>query len=188
MASHPGDLGPSVRRRRLALGMTLETLADQSGVSTTMLSEVERGIKNPTVRLAYQIALALRCSLTDLLDDSPRPPVALVRAAERRTLVDPETAVQRHGLSTELLKRGLEVVWYVIPVGASAGEMAPNRPGILEHVTVMRGTLTLRLGQERHSLSKGDSVTYGPQVTTEYENRGTEPCEFLLLSDSSRAS
>ena len=102
MASHPGDLGPSIRRRRLALGLTLEALAGQSGVSTAMLSEIERGMKNPTVRLAYQIALALRCSLTDLVDNPPRHLVALGRAAERRTLVDPETAILRHGLRTEL--------------------------------------------------------------------------------------
>jgi len=187
MATRPGDIGASIRRRRLALGMTLEALAEASGVSTTMLSEVERAVKNPTVRLAYQIARALRCSLTDLLEEDPGHPVTIVRAAERRTLIDPATAVERHGLSTELLKRGLEVVWYVIPVGQSAGEMAPNRPGILEHLTVVRGTLALRLDQERHSLAKGDSVTYGPQVATEYENGGVEPCEFLLLSDSSRA-
>ena len=187
MATRPGDIGTSIRRRRLALEMTLEGLADASGVSTTMLSEVERAVKNPTVRLAYQIARALHCSLTDLLEEDPGHPVAIVLAAERRTLIDPETAVERHGLSTELLKRGLEVVWYVIPVGASAGEMAPNRPGILEHLTVLQGTLTLRLGQERHSLSRGDSVTYGPQVATEYENEGAEPCEFFLLSDSSRS-
>ena len=46
-------------------------------------------MKNPTVKLAYQVARALGCSLTDLLEDDGAPPPRVVRAAERRSLVDP---------------------------------------------------------------------------------------------------
>ena len=66
--SDPADLGSNVRRRRLARGLTLDQLACASGVSPTMLSEVERSVKNPTVKLAYQVARALGCSLSDVLD------------------------------------------------------------------------------------------------------------------------
>lgn len=186
-AADPSEIGSGIRRRRLALGLTLDGLAEASGVSAAMLSEVERGVKNPTVKLAYQIARALGCSLGDLIKEDAAQPVELVRASERRTLVDPESGVERHGLSRGLLERGLEIVQYVLPPGASAGEMAPNRPGIVEHLTVVRGVLELVLGGESHELGPGDSVTYGPQATTEYRTRGPEPCEFLLVSDSSRA-
>ena len=138
--SHPADIGANVRSRRLALGRTLEQLAEASGVSATMLSEVERSVKNPTVKLAYQIARALDCSLTDLLADESSPPPVLVRAGARRSLVDPESGVERHALSPDMLRRGLELVWYSLPPKASAGEMAANRAGILEHVTVCQGT------------------------------------------------
>lgn len=187
-AAEPGpELGVTIRRRRLALGMTLEALAAEGGVSVAMLSEVERGVKNPTVKLAWQIARALGCSLTELLDEPEDMPVRIVRAAERRRLVDPETGVERAGLSTELMRRGLEVAWYRIPGGQSTGGMPANRAGVLEHVAVVRGRLTLRLGQERHELGAGDNVTYGPQIEVEYRNEGRAPCEFLLLSDAGRA-
>lgn len=185
--SHPAEIGANVRRRRLALGRTLEQLAEASGVSATMLSEVERSVKNPTVKLAYQIARALDCSLTDLLEDEGAPAPVVVRAADRRSLVDPESGVERHALSPDMLRRGIELVWYSLPPRTSAGEMAANRAGILEHVTVSQGTLALVLGGEELLLAKGDGATYGPQTTVEYRNAGRSTCEFFLVSDSSRA-
>lgn len=186
-ASAAPDLGANVRRRRQALGLSLEALAEASGVSAGMLSEVERGVKNPTVKLAYQVARALGCSLTELLDEPTVPPTVVIRAQDRRTLVDPETHVARHALSPEMLRRGLELVLYVLPPRSSAGEMAANRPGILEHVTVVRGTLTLLLGGVRHALGAGDGATYGPQVTVEYRNDGGRACEFMLVADATRS-
>lgn len=177
------DLGSAVRRRRRERGLTLEGLAEASGVSTAMLSEVERGVKNPTVRLAYQIARALGCTLTDLLEDEVRPTANLIRARERRRLLDPESGVERHGLTHELMRPGVELVWYAIPPGASAGEMEPNRPGIVEILTVLEGELTLRLGGEVHRLGPRDTVAYGAQVLMEYRNEGEQDCEILLVCD-----
>lgn len=180
------DLAGAVRRRRLALGLSLEALAEASGVSAAMLSEVERGLKNPTVKLAYQIARALGCSLSTLLDEGGPPPPIVVRAADRVALVDPESGVARHSLSPEMLRRGLELVSYSLPPRSSAGEMAPNRPGLLEHVTVTAGRLTLVLGGRSLVLDTGDGATYAPQVTVEYRNEARRPCTFVLLSDATR--
>ncbi len=175
-----------IRYRRKSLGMTLDQLAEGSGVSRTMLSEVERSLKNPTVKLAYQIALALGCSLTDLIDERSQK-TTVVRSDERRALLDPESGIERYGLSSELARRELEMAWYVIPPGQTTGEMAPNRPGLIEHVTVLRGRLDLRVGGQLYELGPRDTVTYGPQSATEYQNSGDELLEFILLCDSSRA-
>ncbi|TPV96100.1 MAG: helix-turn-helix domain-containing protein [Myxococcales bacterium FL481] len=183
-----GSLGANIRRRRQTLGLSLDALAQQSEVSSTMLSEVERSVKNPTVRLAYQIARALGCSLTDLLEDRSPTPVQITRADQRRTLVDPTSQVVRHGLTSQLASRQLEVVWYSIPSGQTTGEMGANRPGVLEHLIAVRGCVSVLLGGKAYDLEPGDSITYGPQVTTEYSNRHGDACEIVLLSDSSRAN
>lgn len=178
------DIGGSIRRRRQARGLTLESLAGAAGVSVTMLSEVERSVKNPTVRLAWQIARALGCSLTELIEEPGPAGPRIVRAAQRSRLIDPETGVERIGVTTDLQRRGLEVASYRIPPDSSSGEMSPNRPGVLEHIVVLSGRLTLRLGDELEVLDEGDHVTYGPQTEVEYRNDAGVPCEFLLLSDS----
>lgn len=187
MTDPAGEIGPNIRRRRQALGLSLDALARASGVSATMLSEVERSVKNPTVKLAYQVARALGCTLTDLLDEEPILPVRVIRSGERRRLVDPDSKVVRYGLASQLLGDHLEVAWYTIPPGQSSGELDANRPGVVELVTVLRGKLTFMLGGEQHTLGAGDTITYGPQTTTEYRNDGIEPCEILLLGDTSKA-
>ena len=147
--TNPSDIGISVRRRRIALGLTLEQLAAQSGVSPAMLSEVERSVKNPTVKLAYAIARAMGCSLTDLLSDDGPPEPEIVRKTQRRSLHDGDTGVARHALSPQMLKRGLELVWYELPAGTSAGEMAANRRGIVEQLTVIAGRTAARRSDAR---------------------------------------
>lgn len=180
------NIGRNIRQRRLELGLSLESLADTSGVSSTMLSEVERGRKNPTVKLAYQIALALGCSLNDLLEASASLRVSIVRAEQRSSLVDPSNGVVRRGLRSELVDRDLELAWYELPSEASTGELRPNMEGVLEQLVVLRGRVEVVLGGTPHRLSIGDSITYAPQTTMEYRNPTAEPCEILILIDNSR--
>ncbi|PRQ03899.1 helix-turn-helix domain-containing protein [Enhygromyxa salina] len=186
MVDPSSNIGPNIRRRRQALGLSLDALAQASGVSSTMLSEVERARKNPTVKLAYQIALSLGCSLTDLLDDSEQQSVSLVRASDRRTLLDPDTNVVRHGLRPDLLD--LEIAWYELPPHRSSGQMGPNRAGVVELITVLEGRAQIVLGGEVHTLELGDSISYGPQSTTEYINPSDAPTRLLLVVDRSRVS
>jgi transcriptional regulator with XRE-family HTH domain len=187
MTDPAGEIGPNIRRRRQTLGLSLDALARASGVSATMLSEVERSVKNPTVKLAYQVARALGCTLTDLLNEAPIQAVRIVRSEDRRRLVDPDSNVVRYGLASELLGNDLEVAWYSIPPGESSGELDANRPGVVELVTVLGGRLTFVLAGEERVLEAGDTITYGPQTSTEYRNNGDEPCEILLLSDASKS-
>ena len=100
-------------------------------------------------------------------------------------MIDPETGVARHGVSTALVHGALEVATYVLPRGGSSGAMPGNRPGVVEHVAVARGELALRIGDEEIDLGPGDHLTYGPQAVVEYRNRGKGELEFVLLSDSS---
>ncbi len=186
MTQQGPDIGGQIRARRQRQGLTLDGLAQRSGVSAAMLSEVERSVKNPTVKLAWQIARALGCSLTELLDE-PGAPTTLVRARDRRTLIDPETGIARHGVSTSLTHGALEVATYILPQGVSSGAMPANRPGVLEHVVVARGELALRIGDDEVALAAGDHITYGPQAAVEYRNTGGGELEFVLLSDSSGA-
>ena len=188
MSDPASAIGRNIRTRRQSLGLSLDALASASGVSSTMLSEVERARKNPTVKLAYQIARALGCTLTDLLESRPPTPVAVTRAAERRTLVEPNTGVERHALASSLLDQHLELVWYSLPPHQSTDELGANVPGLVELCTVLSGAAEVVLGGKAHLLEPGDTISYGPQTTTEYRNPGDEPAEILLIIDSSKVS
>src|SRR3954463_7316579 len=72
-----------VRELRKKRGWTLEQLAAASGVSRSMLSEIERGNANPTLAVAFRIAQAFSMSLGDLVDtpeSAPKSRIDVIRA------------------------------------------------------------------------------------------------------------
>jgi len=178
------DLGTTIRSRRNRLGLTLEALAGRSGVSRAMLSEIERGTKNPTIRVVVRVAGALGCGVSELLGEQT-PATAdrttVVRREERRTLVDPRTGVERQSLSPSLLCLGAEVVWYVIPPGRSAGPFPPHPPGVEEHITVVAGEMHCHLADREINLREGDAFSFPADVEHEFRNAGAGPCHFFLV-------
>lgn len=178
----------NIRRRRQALGLSLDALANESSVSSTMLSEVERSVKNPTVRLAYQIARALGCTLTDLLEDGPSVPVYVTRAPQRHTLVEPTSGTVRHDLNGRTVNENLDLAWYELPPGQSAEDFGaiPQTRGA-SHITVLRGRVGVLLGGKTYDLDHGDSIAFGHQGPARFLNLGDSVAEFVLLADRAHA-
>ena len=79
-----GSFGGRIRSLREAMDLSLRDLADRSGVSAPMLSQVERGETSPTLALAERIAMGLELSLSQLLRLDETDGVSVVRAGERR--------------------------------------------------------------------------------------------------------
>lgn len=181
---------------RAARSLSLRELAARSGVSAGMISEVERGAKSPTVRLAYQLARALGCSLSELLEgpapfasrgvpSGNEPAAAVVTPGPRTLLDDPASGLRREGHGHPLLHGRLEVAVYTLQPGARSGLLDPNRPGTLETLVVLDGQLELSLDGHPLRLEAGASAGHGVHAT-EYRNPGPEPCRFLVLVDTSR--
>ena len=98
-AAHAQNVGSRVRKLRTHQGLTLEALAELSGVSRAMLSKLERGEKNPTLVVAAKVAQALRVGLTDLMGVSEsRRAVVLIPKSRRMVFRDPETGFERQPL------------------------------------------------------------------------------------------
>src|SRR6188472_723377 len=77
-------VGPRVKALREAMDLSLRDLAERSGVSAPMLSQVERGETSPTLQTAARIAAGLELRLSQLLRLDEAGTVTVVRAGERR--------------------------------------------------------------------------------------------------------
>lgn len=183
------ELGAAIRARRTSLGLTLETLAEQSGVSRAMLSDIERSVKNPTIKVLSQIAEALNCTVSYLLGEQQGKDferLHVLRKSERRVLVDPQSGVERHLLAPALQRHGLEVVWYEIPPGQRTGAFPPHQGGVVEHMTIVQGQVDCLLGEQEVKLEAGDSLFFNADIVHDFYNPGPEPCHYFLLIDSSK--
>ena len=155
----PVHVGPRVRALRDAMDLSLRDLAERSGVSAPMLSQVERGETSPTLAVAARIAAGLELSLSQLLRLDEGGTVSIVRAAERRAHTG-----TRHGHATEILTPPLpgqraELSRHVLAPGAATGgpgDPPMHEPGSRETTLVERGALVLHIDAERHELAAGD--------------------------------
>jgi len=177
------SIGPRVRALRAATDLSLRDLAERSGVSAPMLSQVERGETSPTLAVAARIAAGLELSLSQLLRlDEGGGRVTVVRAGEGRThgagghtyeILTPPLPGQRSELARHTLAPG----------AATGGPDDPPRhePGARESALVERGRLLLHIDAERHELATGDCVTFDADLPHHFENPGEEEAVLLAV-------
>ena len=177
-------LGTRVRALRDAEGLSLRDLAERSGVSAPMLSQVERGETSPTVAVAERIASGLDLRLSQLLRLDEGGAVAIVRRAERR-----QGPGRARGHRYELLTPPLpglraELSRHEIAPGArtgGAGDPPMHEPGSRETAVVERGGVVLVCDGERHALAEGDCVTFDADLPHHFENPGSESAGLLAI-------
>lgn len=175
-------VGERVRALREAMDLSLRDLADRTGVSAPMLSQVERGETSPTLAVATKIAAGLELSLSQLLRLDERSHVVVTRPAERRSR-------RRGGHSVEELTPALpgqraEVSLHLLDPGAGtgrAGDPPIHEPGSRETIYVNRGHAALVVDGERYDLAEGDAVTFDADLPHHFENDGDKPAELLAV-------
>jgi transcriptional regulator with XRE-family HTH domain len=175
-------VGPRIRALREAMSLSLRDLADRSGVSAQMLSQVERGETSPTLVVAAKIAAGLELTLSQLLRLDEGQHVAVSRAAERRSSRRGGHMIEE--LTPPLPGQRADVSLHVLDPGAATGGASDppmHEPGSRETAVVLAGELALVLEGTRTELQEGDSVTFDADLPHHFENEGTDPTRFIAV-------
>src|SRR5215469_3834599 len=175
-------IGRRVRSLRQQRQLSLETLAERSGVSVSMLSTVERGQKVPSILVMGQIATALDTSIGRLVGEEVVPRAIMMRAADHRVVKD-VAGIERRSLSPVLPGIEFELLRMTLPPGVNAGIFPPHRAGSREYLAVETGTLTLTLDGTEYRLDAGESIYHDGDCQHGYRNDGEMPCIYYLAMD-----
>lgn len=186
MDRSPSDVEARLAQRLRALrterALTLEGLAERSGVSRSMISLIERGESSPTAAILDRLATGLGLSLAALFADSERPdadPVA--RRATQPVWRDPETGYRRRHLSPLGYPTPIELVEVEFPAGARvAYESAPLGIGIRQQIWVIEGTMELTVGERVHRLDEGDCLAMAVDRPIAFRNPGSRPARYIV--------
>ena len=178
-------IGPRMRVLRDAMALSLRDLAQRSGVSAPMLSQVERGETSPTLAVAARIAAGLELRLSQLLRLDEGGTVAIVRAAERRAgTTNPGSGHQSEILTPPLPGQRAELSRHVLAPGAvtgGPGDPPMHEPGSRETALVDAGCVVLVIDAERHELGAGDCVTFDADLPHRFENPGRDDAVLLAV-------
>jgi transcriptional regulator with XRE-family HTH domain len=175
-------VGSRVHALRDSMGLSLRDLAERSGVSAPMLSQVERGETSPTLAVAEKIAAGLELTLSQLLRLDEGEHVAVSRAGQRRRY---ERGGHRfEELTPPLPGQRADVSLHILEPGATTGgpgDPPMHEPGSRETAVVLEGDLALFVEGARHDLRGGDSVTFDADLPHHFENDGEEQARFLAV-------
>jgi len=177
-------IGPRVRALREAMDLSLRDLAERSGVSAPMLSQVERGETSPTLQIASRIAAGLELRLSQLLRLDESGTVTIVRGHERRRGGSPDRGHAFEVLTAPLPGQRAELSRHTLTAGArtgGAGDPPMHEPGSREIALVESGTVVLDIDGERHDLAAGDCVTFDADLPHHFENPGPDDAALLAV-------
>jgi transcriptional regulator with XRE-family HTH domain len=181
------ELGARIRAERRSRGLSIERTAALSGISRSMVSEVERGAKTPSVLVLDRLATALGTSIARLLDEPAHEVPQVLRHAAQRVVRDP-SGWERRVLSPVLPNVEFEFMRTTLGPGVDAGEFAAHAPGSREYVAVESGRLRLTVDDRPHVLHPGDSAYYpGDRRHAFADDTGTGCVFYLAMELGGRA-
>lgn len=174
-------LGGRVRQLRTAQGWSLETLAGASGVSRSMLSEIEREQANPTLAVTLRIARAFNMTLGELLEaPEATSNVAIIRADDRAYHYRSDRHCRIRTLSPLNLEKDVE--FYEVQLQPGGGlRSAAHFEGTREFLTVQQGRVRLESGGDVEQLGPGDSASYRADLPHAILNVGDDEALVFLV-------
>lgn len=150
--------------------LSLDKTAELTGVSKTMLGQIERGESNPTINTVWKIANGLKVSFTSLINE-PQPDTVVVAKSEIQALQEDNGKFRIYPYFPFEDGRRFEVYALEIDKGGYLSA-DPHREGTEEFVTVFDGELTIRANQEEYTVPSGDSIRFRADRPHAYHNSG----------------
>ncbi|HWK27923.1 MAG TPA: XRE family transcriptional regulator [Solirubrobacter sp.] len=173
-------LGAMIKERRSGR-FTVEELAARAGVSAGLISQIERGIGNPSFSTLSRLANALGLPIVAMFEGPEFDErQMIVRRKDRRRLVVPDEGTV-HEILVPSSNRRLGMLSSVLPPGYEADEVGNTHPGE-EIVLVVSGTLHAYIGGQAFVLEAGDTATYDSSLPHRWSNPGAKPVELLAIS------
>lgn len=173
-------VGQNLKRLRAERGLSLEKLAQASGVSRAMLGQVELGQSAPTINVLWKIARALEVPFSAMISSSSQGGIKVLREkAARRLLSSDGSFVSRALFPIDQPRR---VEFYELRLTPHGEERAEaHAPGTVENLVVARGAVEIQSKGESHRLQTGDAILFEADAPHVYRNTGAAEAVMYLV-------
>lgn len=176
---NPPLLGKNIHYHRGKKKMSLDTLAKRSGVSKSMLSQIEQDKTNPTIVTVWKIARALGLTVQDLMESSGGHPIEVVRFDDLPVIHSADQLCDIRIDSPVHMTDNLELYHFTLkPTGKHSSK--PHYPSE-EFLTVIEGSIKVCAGENSAILNKGDTCRYRGDEEHSVENIGNTISEVYVI-------
>jgi transcriptional regulator with XRE-family HTH domain len=180
-------VGATIRRLRQERGLSLAELATQAGVSTGALSEIERDVANPSLRILTKIRLALDVPLSTLFDEAggAQGDPDFVRRASRRPKLDLGAQYVVKELLSSSIARNMQFMILHVPPGGGSGDDALSYPADKGGLMI-EGCIVLTVGGVDVQLNVGDSFQFDSSTPHSFRNMSDSTAQVLWIVAQTR--
>lgn len=172
-------LAENLKNLRRQKKLSLDAVSAATGVSKSMLGQIERGEANPTIGILGKIVSGLRVELTDLVET----PGEKVYPVSREWLMPTKEAVNQYRVFTYFpYEKGRNFELYTIEV--APGEVytsGAHGENTKEYLIVQQGRLTLSVDGMEYFVGQGDAIRFDTEKEHSYCNRGSEPLQIVCV-------
>ena len=172
-------IGENLKRLRAEQALSLDGVAKLSGVSKSMLGQIERGEVSPTVSTLWRIANGLKVSFSSLVKRSQDDPEVITRG-EVTPLIEDGGKVRNYPIFPFDAERSFEMYRVEIDPGGYLPADGHNT-GAHEFITLHTGQLAIRVGEDEHALDSGDSIRFKADVPHSYHNPGGDTALMSMV-------
>jgi len=178
-------LATRIRQSRKSKGLSLEATSRLSGVSRSMLSQIERGESSPTIATLWNLTRALQVDFAGLLDDGDSgSAIKEIMRANRTPTIDSQGEGCRIRILSPPDQAGRLEVYEITFAPDGALISAAHRQGCVEHMTVLEGALILVAGNDKAELSAGDTIRYAADCAHAIRSNGQSAKALLVVHNS----
>lgn len=177
------EIGLRIRKLRMQKNLTLDDLADASGVSRAMISRIERGEASPTASLLARVCAALGLSLSAFFAEE-REVSPLSRRQDQQVWRDPETGYVRRSVSPPGIGSDVDIVDVEFPPGARVN-FPPHAAssGMTQHIWLFDGEMEMTAGETVYRLLPGDCLFMPVGEGHIFYNPGHIPARYCVVLD-----
>ncbi len=150
--------------------LSMEELSKISGVSKSMLAQIERGDGNPTISTLWKIANGMKVPF-DALTLRPKQDFEIIKTSEIEPILEDNGRVRNYSIFPDDENRKFAVYYVEVEKGAYWNS-EPHMKGTTEFVTVLAGQLTIRSADDEYTVQKGESIRFKADVIHSYHNSG----------------
>lgn len=176
------SIGDRLRKIRLNRNLTINSLAKLAGVPASTISKIENGLLKPSLVHAINLATALEENLGFLVDRYRAEPqrTSIIYAGQRERLEFPDMGLTLHDLSGRFDRGVLEARYGILKAGAHSGRAPMTHPGD-EICCVVKGAITFYVGDNRWTLSTGDTIHFKSDQPHRWENAARGRTEVIWI-------
>ena len=169
----------NIKRLREENKLSMDELVRLSGVSKSMLAQIERGDGNPTISTLWKISNGMKVPF-DALTVRPKSPYEIVKTAEIQPLLEDGGKVRNYSLFPDNENRRFAVYYLELEEG-SYWESEPHLRGTTEFITIFTGKIEILADGQIFIVEKGESIRFRADTVHSYKNAGNETAILHMI-------